>query len=115
MSPNHQKIGYARVSTHEQNLAAQLDALKKAGCFEIYQEKLSGKNTQRPELQQCLRALRPGDTLIVWRLDRLARSLSDLVHLIATLEERGIVLESLQDKIETSSAAGKLIFHVFAA
>jgi DNA invertase Pin-like site-specific DNA recombinase len=115
MSPNHQKIGYARVSTHEQNLAAQLDALKKAGCFEIYQEKLSGKNTQRPELQQCLRALRPGDTLIVWRLDRLARSLSDLVNLIAALERRGIVFESLQDKIETSSAAGKLIFHVFAA
>jgi DNA invertase Pin-like site-specific DNA recombinase len=115
MSGNHQKIGYARVSTHEQNLDCQIDALTQAGCLDIYSEKISGKNAERPELQQCLRILRPGDTLIVWRLDRLARSLSDLVHLIAMLGERNIVFESLQDKIDTSHAAGKLTFHVFAA
>lgn len=111
------RIGYARVSTDDQNLDLQRDALSKAGCAPIYEEKVSGKGTgaERPEWVQCLKALRPGDTLVVWRLDRLGRSLSDLVHIVGELEQRGVGFESLTEKIETSSAAGKLIFHVFAS
>jgi DNA invertase Pin-like site-specific DNA recombinase len=81
----------------------------------IYEEAASGKNTVRPELEQCCKALRAGDTLVVWRLDRLGRSLPDLVKIVSELEQRGIGLESLTEKIETGSAAGKLVFHVFAA
>lgn len=81
----------------------------------IYEEAASGKNTTRPELEQCRKALRAGDTLVVWRLDRLGRSLPDLVQIVTDLEQRGIGFESLTEKIETGSAAGKLIFHVFAA
>lgn len=81
----------------------------------IYEEAISGKSAVRPELEQCRRALRTGDTLVVWRLDRLGRSLPDLVQIIADLEQRGIGFESLTEKIETNSAAGKLVFHVFAA
>ncbi len=114
MSPNH-RIGYARVSTDDQNLDLQRDALNRAGCRSIYEETASGKSSTRPELEHCLRALRSGDTLVVWRLDRLGRSLSDLVKLVAELEHRGIGFESLQEKIETESASGKLQFHVFAA
>jgi len=111
----NQRIGYARVSTDDQNLDLQRDALLKAGCSILYEEKASGKNTARPELEQCLKALRAGDTLVVWRLDRLGRSLHDLVQIVAELEQRGVHFESLTEKIETSSAAGKLVFHVFAA
>jgi DNA invertase Pin-like site-specific DNA recombinase len=90
--------------------------LTKAGCGEIYKEYASGKSTQaRPELANCLRALRAGDTLVVWRLDRLGRSLSDLVMIVNDLEKRGIAFESLSERIDTSSASGKLIFHVFAS
>lgn len=110
-----QLIGYARVSTDDQNLHLQRDALERAGCQVIYEDKASGKNTERPELEGCLKALRSGDTLVVWRLDRLGRSLGDLVKLVTTLEEKGIGFESLQEKIETTSASGKLVFHVFAA
>lgn len=110
-----QRIGYARVSTDDQNLHLQRDALEKAGCQVIYEDKASGKNTERPELEACLKALRSGDTLVVWRLDRLGRSLGDLVKLVTTLEEQKIGFESLQEKIETTSASGKLVFHVFAA
>jgi len=109
------KIGYARVSTDDQDLSLQLDALEKAKCDLIYKDKTSGKNRQRDELEQCLKALRSGDTLIVWRLDRLGRSLSDLIKIITDLENRGVFFESLTEKIETSSATGKLMFHVFAA
>lgn len=109
------RIGYARVSTDDQELALQLDALSGTGCLSIYQEKASGKDTERPELIQCLKALRSGDTLVVWRMDRLGRSLSDLVKTISDLEARGVGFESLTEKIETSSATGKLMFHVFAA
>lgn len=110
------KIGYARVSTDDQNLDLQRDALTRAGCNTIYEEKASGKGTAaRVELAQCLKALRPGDTLTVWRLDRLGRSLPDLVGIVADLEKRGIGFESITEKIETGSAAGKLIFHVFAS
>jgi DNA invertase Pin-like site-specific DNA recombinase len=109
------RIGYARVSTDDQNLDLQRDALAKTKCDAIYEETASGKSVGRPELEHCLKALRTGDVLVVWRLDRLGRSLSDLVKIIDDLERQGIVFESLTEKIETGSAAGKLIFHVFAA
>ncbi|MCR9499360.1 recombinase family protein [Vibrio vulnificus] len=112
----NQKIGYARVSTDDQNLHLQRDALVAAGCEIIYEDKASGKSTARPELDNCLKALRPGDTLVVWRLDRLGRSLGDLVKVVTNLiDERGVGFLSLQEQIETNSASGKLIFHVFAA
>src|SRR5690625_5548895 len=109
------KIGYARVSTDDQDLSLQIDALEKAGCDLIYKDKASGKNRQREEFEHCLKALRTGDTLVVWRLDRLGRSLSDLVKIITELENNEIAFESLTEKIETRSATGKLMFHVFAA
>lgn len=111
----NQRIGYARVSTEDQHLDLQRDALQQAGCHVIYEEAASGKNAARLELEQCHKALRSGDTLVVWRLDRLGRSLPDLVQIVAELERSGIGFESLTEKIETNSAAGKLIFHVFAA
>lgn len=111
----NQRIGYARVSTDDQNLDLQRDALRQAGCSTIYEEAASGKNAARAELEQCQKALRAGDTLVVWRLDRLGRSLPDLVQVVADLEQRGVHFESLTEKVETGSAAGKLQFHVFAA
>ena len=111
----NQRIGYARVSTDDQNLDLQRDALRQAGCSTIYEEAASGKSAARQELEQCRKALRAGDTLVVWRLDRLGRSLPDLVQIVADLEQRGVQFESLTEKIETGSAAGKLVFHVFAA
>ena len=111
----NQYIGYARVSTDDRNLDLQKDALNKAGCQVIYEEAASGKNSERPELDQCLKALRSGDTLVVWRLDCLGRSLRDLVQIVGDLEKREIAFESLMEKIETGSAAGRLVFHVFAA
>lgn len=111
----NQRIGYARVSTDDQHLDLQRDALLQAGCAGIYEEAVSGKSLQRPELEQCLKALRPGDTLVVWRLDRLGRSLQDLVKIVDGLERNGIHFESLGEKIETGTATGKLQFHVFAA
>lgn len=110
----NQKIGYARVSIDDQNL--QRDALAAAGCKIIYEDKACGKNAARPELDNCLKALQPGDTLVVWRLDRLGRSLTDLVKVVTYLvDERRIGFLSLQEQIETNSASGKLVFHVFAA
>ncbi|MDV7210094.1 MULTISPECIES: recombinase family protein [Azotobacter] len=109
------RIGYARVSTDDQNLDLQRDALTLAGCTLIYEEAVSGKSVDRPELAQCLKALRAGDTLVVWRLDRLGRSLPDLVKVVSELEHDGISFESITERIETGSASGKLIFHVFAA
>ncbi len=111
----NQRIGYARVSTDDQNLDLQRDALTRTGCLTIYEEMASGKSAGRPELEQCCKALRDGDTLVVWRLDRLGRSLPDLVRIVGELERRGIGFESLGERIETGSAAGKLVFHVFAA
>ena len=109
------RIGYARVSTDDQTLDLQRDALKRAKCRRTYEEHASGKNTARPELDGCLKALRKGDTLVVWRLDRLGRSLRDLIQLTQDLQLRGIGLESLTEKIDTVSPTGKLVFHVFAA
>jgi len=110
-----QRIGYARVSTDDQNLDLQRDALARAGCGTVYEEHASGKNADRPELKQCLKALRAGDTLVVWRLDRLGRSLTDLVRIVTDLEQRGVLFESLTERIETGSATGKLQFHIFSA
>ncbi len=109
------RIGYARVSTEDQTLDLQRDALKRAKCRQVYEEHATGKNTDRPQLESCLKSLRQGDTLVVWRLDRLGRNLADLVRLIAELEHRKINFESLTERIETSSPAGRLVFHVFAA
>jgi DNA invertase Pin-like site-specific DNA recombinase len=108
-------IGYARVSTQDQNAQLQLDALAKAGCKQVYQEKATGKFRDRPELVACLRSMRKGDTLAVWKLDRLARSLKDLVEIIHDLDSRGIGFRSLTESIDTTSAGGRLIFHVFGA
>lgn len=108
------RIGYARVSTDDQNLDLQRDALTRSGCVEIYEETASGKSATRIELEHCRKALRSCDTLVVWRLDRLGRSLSDLVKIIGDLEREGITFESLSEKIDTGSASGKLQFHVFA-
>lgn len=110
------RIGYARVSTADQNLDLQRDALAKAGCVEVYEEKASGKTAiARPELANCLRALREGDTLIVWRLDRLARSLVDLVRLVDELAARRIGFESVTERIDTSSAQGRMFLAVMGA
>jgi DNA invertase Pin-like site-specific DNA recombinase len=109
------KIGYARVSTQEQDLALQLDALTKEGCERISQEKASGAQRDRPELKATLGYMRKGDTLVVWKIDRLARSMKQLIETIESFQERGIGLKSLQDPIDTSSPSGKLIFHIFAA
>lgn len=111
----NQRIGYARVSTDDRHLDLQRDALQQAGCSVIYEEAASGKSAARPELEQCRKALRAGDTLVVWRLDRLGRSLPDLVQIVADLEQHGVHFESLTEKIEAGSASGKLQFHVFAA
>ena len=109
------RIGYARVSTEDQTLDLQRDALKRAKCRQVYEEQATGKNIARPQLEACLKSLREGDTLIVWRLDRLGRNLADLVGLISELEQRKINFESVTEKIETISPAGRLVFHVFAA
>ncbi|MEZ2741191.1 recombinase family protein [Paenalcaligenes hominis] len=108
-------IGYARVSTQDQAPDLQLDALRSAGCEDIFQEKITGTNRERPKLNLCLRSLRKGDTLVVWKLDRLARSLKDLVAIIYDLQERDIGFKSLTEAIDTTSSSGRLIFHIFGA
>ena len=109
------RIGYARVSTHEQNLDLQKDGLKKAGCKKIFVDKVSGLAAARPGIEQALSYLRQGDTLVVWRLDRLGRSLKHLIDLVGKLEDRNIGFKSLQEAIDTTSSGGKLIFHIFGA
>lgn len=108
-------IGYARVSTLDQNPELQLDALKAAGCERIFEERASGAQRERPQLVAAIDYLRQGDTLVVWRFDRLARSTGQLIATMETLEQRGIGLRSLTENIDTATAGGKLIFHVFAA
>ena len=110
-------IGYARVSTNEQNLDLQRDALLKAGCIEknIYTDKITGLKQERKGLEQALSHLREGDTLVVWRLDRLGRSLKHLIETISNLQAQGIVFKSLTENIDTSTATGQLIFHIFGA
>lgn len=108
-------IGYARVSTQDQNPALQTDALTKAGCEQLFHEKATGASKDRPELAACLRMLRSGDTLVVWKLDRLARSLKDLVEIIDDLQKRGVGFRSLTEAIDTTSTGGRLVFHIFGA
>ena len=108
-------IGYARVSTQDQNLDLQNDALKAAGCDKIYTDKMSGAKTDRPGFEQILSILRKGDTLVVWKLDRLGRSLTHLIQVMNILDERGIYFRSVQESLDTSTPGGKLIFHVFGA
>lgn len=109
------KIGYARVSTDDQTLDLQLDALKRVGCKTVYQEHASGRDTSRPQLQACLQAIRAGDTLYVWRLDRLGRNLAALIRTVTALEDRKIGFASITEKIDTASSSGRLVFHVFAS
>jgi DNA invertase Pin-like site-specific DNA recombinase len=109
------KIGYARVSTQDQNSNLQLDALKIAGCEKVFSEKASGSKTDRPELLKALEYARSGDVIVVWKLDRLARSMKQLIETMEMLKERGVALESLTEKIDTASAQGKLVFGIFAS
>ncbi|GAB3753090.1 recombinase family protein [Spirosoma pomorum] len=109
------KFGYARVSTHEQILDLQIDALKAAGCERIYQEKASGSKAERPELVRMLDQLRTGDTVVIWKLDRLGRSLAHLIKLVSDLEEQGVGLLSLNDPIDTTTPQGRLVFRIFAS
>jgi DNA invertase Pin-like site-specific DNA recombinase len=108
-------IGYARVSTADQTLALQQDALNKAGCDQIYTDTASGSAAERSGLEQALSHLRKGDTLVVWRLDRLGRSLRHLIDTITALDERGIGFKSITENIDTTTSGGKLIFHIFGA
>jgi DNA invertase Pin-like site-specific DNA recombinase len=108
-------IGYARVSTLDQTLALQQDALSAAGCEQLYTDTVSGSVTERPGLTQALTHLRAGDTLVVWRLDRLGRSLAHLIETVSTLVQRDVGFRSLQEQIDTTTSGGKLVFHVFGA
>jgi len=108
-------VGYARVSTRDQNYELQLDALEVAGCTKIFEEKLSGAQRDRPELKAALDYVRLGDTLVVWKLDRLARSLKQLIETVEMLSEREIGFRSLTENIDTTSSGGRLIFHIFGA
>jgi DNA invertase Pin-like site-specific DNA recombinase len=109
------RIGYARVSTGGQKLERQLDALQAAGCRRIFAEKLSGRDTDRPELAACLAFTQPGDTLVVPALDRLSRSLQDLITTVGDLRRRGVGFTSLHENLDTTTPGGRLVFHVFAA
>jgi DNA invertase Pin-like site-specific DNA recombinase len=109
------RIGYARVSTQDQNTRLQLDALTQAGCARVFAEKASGAQRERPQLRAALDYMRPGDALVVWKLDRLARSLKQLIETVEELEQRGIGFLCLTEAIDTTSAGGKLVFHIFAS
>ena len=109
------KIGYARVSTRDQLLSMQVDALKEAGCEQIHEEIASGAKTARPVLDEIMRNLREGDTLVIWKLDRLGRNLAHLIHLTTKLIEKKVGLISLNDPIDTTTAHGRLIFGIFAS
>src|SRR2546421_7081501 len=108
-------VGYARVSTQDQTLNLQKDALEKIGCTKIFTDTASGTQTERKGLDEALRFLRAGDTLVVWRLDRLGRSLKHLIEVVSSLEKRGIGFKSLTESIDTTTSGGKLIFHIFGA
>jgi len=108
-------VGYARVSTHDQDPALQLDALKRAGCDRVFTETASGAQRDRPELKAALDYMRSGDTLVVWRLDRLARSMKQLIETVEELEARKVGFRSLTESIDTNTSGGKLVFHIFGA
>lgn len=109
------QVGYARVSTRDQHLTLQRDALRKAGCQQLYEEVVSGARVERPVLQQTLAHLRKGDVLLIWKLDRLGRSLRHLIAVVTDLAERGIGFKSLQEHFDTTTSSGKLMFHMFGA
>lgn len=108
-------IGYARVSTTDQNLTLQKDALTKAGCEKIYEDEMSGTKDNRPGLNQALEMLRNNDTLVVWKLDRLGRSVKSLIELVSSLNQKGIHFKSLTDSIDTGTPSGRFFFHVMAS
>jgi DNA invertase Pin-like site-specific DNA recombinase len=108
-------IGYARVSTCDQNLESQHEALKKAGCDRIFEDKISGSRAERPGLKKLMEMLREGDTLVVWKLDRLGRSVKHLVDLVGELSGRGVHFRSLTDSIDTSTPSGRFFFHIMAS
>ncbi len=108
-------IGYARVSTLEQSLNLQIDALTKAGCKEVFEDTASGSKSDRAGLDKLLKYIRPGDTVVVWKLDRLGRSLKHLIELVQMFNDRGIGFKSLQENIDTTTASGKLFLHIFGA
>lgn len=108
-------IGYARVSTQDQNLDLQMDALNKVGCEVIFKEKISGKSKERPELVKLFDKLRKGDTVVVWKLDRLGRSLKDLIDLVAKMQQLEVSFLSIQDSIDTKTATGRFTFNIFAS
>ena len=112
---DHTMLGYARVSTLEQDEALQVDALRSAGCGRVFIDKASGKLQHRPQLDALLDQLRPGDTVVVWRLDRLGRSLRHLIDTIQDLDNRGVSFRSLTENIDTSTPGGRLLLHVFGA
>ena len=109
------KIGYARVSTQDQNLDLQIDALKKQGCEQIYSEKITGTRKQRPQLDKMLEHARKGDVIVIWKLDRIGRSTKHLIALVDELNRREIGLKSIHDPIDTTNAQGRLVFKIFAA
>lgn len=109
------KIGYARISTKDQSLSMQVEALKKAGCNKIHEEIASGAKTARPVLDEIMRNLREGDTLVIWKLDRLGRNLAHLIHLTTALIEKKVGLISLNDPIDTTTSQGRMIFGFFAS
>ena len=109
------KIGYARISTIDQNLDLQIDSLKKAGCEKIITDKISGSLSERVGLKELLSIIRQGDEVIVWRLDRLGRSLKHLIELINIFHDKGVFFRSLEESINTNNSTGKLIFHMFGA
>jgi len=107
-------IGYARVSTQDQNLNLQTEALISAGCLKVFDDKISGSQSERPGLAKALEMLRDGDTLVVWKLDRLGRGVKNLVDLVGQLQKQGIQFKSLTDAIDTSTPSGRFFFHIMA-
>jgi len=108
-------VGYARVSTGDQDTALQRDALRKAGCEKVFEDKASGAGSDRPGLAEAVRYVREGDTLTVWKLDRLGRSMKHLIEIITELEARGVAFRSITENIDTTTSGGRLVFHLFGA
>lgn len=108
-------IGYARVSTQDQNLDLQIDALTQAGCKKLFEDKMSGGRAERPGLARLLEILREGDTLVVWKLDRLGRSVKNLIDLVGSLHQQGVQFKSITDAIDTGTPSGRFFFHVMAS
>lgn len=108
-------IGYARVSSTDQKLSLQHDALQKAGCEKIFDDQMTGSKKERPGLDEALNCVRAGDTLVVWRLDRLSRSLKDLIQIVTVLKNKGVNFQSIHESVNTNTPTGDLVFHIFGA